>query len=325
MTTTTRWTRLVRQLDGSSTRRQFRRYSTLIRVDQAHGGGTAKVVSRGTSRAYGTFLLKMFLAVSPFMVIGAMLMSSANSPGSSLLHLVGLLVVLLGYLLQIIIMSTERYLDNARAVPALLARTIFLIEGYPEKWKDLNHRGLINRHLELIADSYARVPNQLQGGDSHARLFRKWGLEMGTSVRDLKEQVAHPTTSTVVDLLQRLSSDLDVALDGRWSEIPRVAPAKNPHIRSPRQRAAWLALSAILLAGAISILVAYSAKLGAGGPLVVSLVGTLGLMAMSRAGISLEGFTKTKGVFDNLVSNPRAHEDGALELPAVSPRAEGAP
>ena len=195
----------------------------------------------------------------------------------------------------------EKHLYAAQMIPALLVRTIFLIEAYPEEWRDLKRRGLINKHLELLARSYARIPNQLQGGDPHTRrLFREWGLEMATSVRELKRWVAHPTPFTFTDLLHRLSSDLNCALDGRWSEIPRTAPAIDSQVGSPRQKAAWLTLGALLLAGAISILVAYSSELGAGGPLVVSLLGALGLMAMTRGGISLEGLAKAKGNLDDL-------------------------
>jgi hypothetical protein len=301
MSTTRRFTRLVRRLDEASIRRQFQRYTTLIGVDLARGGGTAKAVRRGNHRAEARFMLRMLFIVSPFMATGLILMYFAYGRRANVFYLFGLFVLGIGYLVEIYILTTNKYLDAARSAPALLTRTIFLIEAFPEKWKDLSHRGLINKHLELVARLYAQLPNQLHGGDPQSRkLFRDWGSELATSVRDLKQQVAHPTTTTSADLLCRLSSDLNSALDGRWSDIPQAVPVTDLHIDSPRQRAAWLALSAILLSSAILILVAYSSKLGSGGEFVASLCGALGLMALGRAGISIEGLTRAKEALDKM-------------------------
>jgi hypothetical protein len=212
---------------------------------------------------------------------------------------ISLIAIGLGFMLEFYILLTGKYLDMARTIPSVLTQAISVIEAHPENWKDLNSRGRINKELERVARSYVRLPDQLRGGDPHTlTLFRDWGLEMAVSVRDLKQWVAHPSAFTYTDLLHRLSVDLNSALDGRWSEIPRAKPSGDSNTGSPRQKAAWLALGATLLALAISILVAYSSKLGVGGPFLVSLLGALGLMAMSRGGIPLEGLSKAKGTLD---------------------------
>jgi hypothetical protein len=301
MTRTIRLTSLVSLLDASRTSRQFRTYPTLIGVDLERGGGTAKAVIIGINRAESRQMLRIFVVIIPFIVTGSAAIIYASQLRSQVLGVVSLIAIGLGFMLEFYILLTGKYLDLARTIPSVLTQAIAVIEAHPENWKDLTSRGRINKELERVARSYARLPYQLRGGDPHTlTLLGDWGLEMAASVRDLKQWVAHPSAFTYTDLLHRLSVDLNSALDGRWSEIPRTKPSEDSKAGSPRQRAAWLALGATLLALTIAILVAYSSKLGVGGPFVVSLFGALGLMAITRGGISLDGLTKAKGALDIL-------------------------
>jgi hypothetical protein len=280
---------------------EYRRYPTLINLDLARGGGTAKVVRDGLTNAQRRQFLRMILVVGPFLASGAALLIIAHPHENVAMQLAGPFLIVTGYLLEIYIVQTQRYLDMARVIPWDLTKAISVIEADPSQWKDLTRRGGINEQLERVARSYTHLPVQLRGGDPHTlAVFRGWGLEMATSVRDLKQWVAHPSAFTYTDLLHRLSVDLNSALDGRWSEIPRAVPPGDSNLGSPRQRAAWLTLGALLLASAITILVAYSSKLGDGGPLVVSLLGALGLMAMTKGGLPLEGLIRAKGTLDEL-------------------------
>ena len=72
--------RVMRQVDEGIIERQFRIYPTLIAIDMARGGGTAKLVRKRNSRAHIRAIGLMLLAISPFMTAGLLLTTLEDGP-----------------------------------------------------------------------------------------------------------------------------------------------------------------------------------------------------------------------------------------------------
>lgn len=191
------------------------------------------------------------------------------------------------YLAEIMAIRRILLVGNEWSVAWRLVRVIRLLESRPDCWRDLSFRRRVNRQLEGVSRALERLPAGM--GISRIELRRELvtlARSKAEGIGELQRWVAQPGPFTFTDLLERLTSDLELVVAGRWFELPDSAHPLTVHASRTR-RAAVAALAATLMLGTIAV-IGFGSQFG---PATTALSTTLGMATIAvlgRLGVSAE-------------------------------------
>jgi hypothetical protein len=226
-------------------------------------------------------------------------------PGGLVLGVYGELALLFAtYAAQAVFVLRGRARMSPILVALELLNVIACVGKEPDSKRSLLERRQVAQRLERLARQQQSIGALLKSGDElSAVAIDDWVRRLAARTRQFKISVLWPRACALKAFQDDIASDLLLVLQDQWEELPIGDPLPPSTPPSRLNRLGWAFLS-LLLVGLAVAAIRYSTELGPAGPILVSILGASGLLAVTNAGLPLQGFTDAKAAFDSLRKGP---------------------
>ena len=191
-----------------------------------------------------------------------------------------------GYSVEIALLMWINRRQAERRATLRLFHLICKLEKNPERWADTAYRWEVAQRIERVAVAVERI--SVAAGSLSPGVKReviRMANARSACIRGLTMWAITPGPFSFTDLIERLVKDFLLLLNNCWHELPESDALQREPSRI--RRISLAALGVLVIIAGIVVLVLFSAKFGAGGPILTSIIGIVGLALLNGAGLPL--------------------------------------